>query len=71
MAIDQGFGKEGNKFKAQVEWGYQKMTLSISYKRSASDEACCKTSLPTEKMSRDILIGEAPDEFKNWQDVQN
>lgn len=71
MASDAGFAREGKKFKAQVEWGYQKMTLSISHKRSASDEACCKTSLPTKKMSRDMLVSEAPNRFKDWQDVKN
>jgi hypothetical protein len=71
LASGEGFGKEGEKFKIQVEWGYEQMTLSISRKKSALDEAGGKMLLPAQMVSRNMLIGEAPDIFRNWTHIRD
>jgi hypothetical protein len=54
------------KYEAQVEWGYQKQTLSISRKKVA-ESTNSEVDLPGESNSRAMLIDEAPDKFDNLQ----
>ena len=55
-----------NEYEAQVEWGYEKMTLSISYEKKVSDSGSGGTSLPDVESARNMIAGEAPDELRNW-----
>jgi hypothetical protein len=55
-----------NKYEAQVEWGYEKMTLSISHEKEAPDFGSGGTSLPNVESAREMTVGEAPDKFRNW-----
>jgi hypothetical protein len=55
-------------FKAQVELGYRKQTLSISREESYRNSGLSEMELPDEGVSRDILINNAPEKFKNWSD---
>jgi len=55
------------KYEAQVEWGYQKQTLSISRKKKVADPTNSEIDLPGESNSRAMLIDEAPDKFDDWQ----
>jgi hypothetical protein len=63
-ANHDGFNASEGKYDAQVEWGYQKQTLSISRKKSA-DFMTSGMDLPGELSSRSILIEEAPTKFDN------
>ncbi|KAH6853158.1 hypothetical protein B0I37DRAFT_317145 [Chaetomium sp. MPI-CAGE-AT-0009] len=55
-----------NEYEAQVEWGYKKMTLSISHERKVSDSGSGGTSLPDVESARSMIAGKAPDELRNW-----
>ncbi|KAK3316830.1 hypothetical protein B0H66DRAFT_535067 [Apodospora peruviana] len=61
-----GFDSTTTPYDAQVEWGYQKQTLSISGKNSASDSGYSGMHLPGQSDSRAMLIHKAPDKFNDW-----
>ncbi|RFU75816.1 hypothetical protein TARUN_6431 [Trichoderma arundinaceum] len=62
-----GFDSNAQKYEAQVEWGYEKQTLSISREKEVDHPGNEGTDLPGTKASRDMLIDEAPDKFDNWK----
>lgn len=64
-ANNDGFDAGDTKYKAQVEWGYQKKTLSISRTKTKADSTKSGTDLPGESKSRKMLIDGAPDKFAN------
>ncbi|SPJ71790.1 uncharacterized protein FTOL_01518 [Fusarium torulosum] len=64
-ANNDGFDASEVKYDAQVEWGYQKQTLSISRKKS-TDSITSGVDLPEGMSSRSMLIEEAPTKFDNW-----
>ena len=65
-ANTQGFDSTTTTYDAQIEWGYQKKTLSISRKKTASDSGYSGMDLPGQTKSREFLIDEAPDKFDDW-----
>jgi hypothetical protein len=65
-ANNDGFDGGDTKYKAQVEWGHQKQTLSISRKKTIVDSRNSGTDLPGASKSRKMMIDEAPDKFDNW-----
>jgi hypothetical protein len=66
VANGDGFSvSNDNKYEAQVEWGYEKMTLSISHDKKASDSGFSGTSLPGFEAARGMLADEAPEKFNN------
>lgn len=66
-ANTDGFDDDGHtKYKAQIEWGYHKQTLSISRKKTIVDSEKSGMDLPGTSKSRKMLIDEAPDKFDNW-----
>ncbi|KAL2859652.1 hypothetical protein BJX68DRAFT_262076 [Aspergillus pseudodeflectus] len=66
-AAKDGFDAGAAKYEAQVEWGYQKHTLSISRKKSVADPEDDEMDLPKTRKSQKLLIDEAPDKFNNWK----
>ncbi|KAM5353353.1 hypothetical protein ACJ41O_000003 [Fusarium nematophilum] len=66
-ANNDGFDAGEAKYEAQVEWGYQKQTLSISRKKTAVDSGNRGMDLPGTSESRAMLIDKAPDKFDNWR----
>jgi hypothetical protein len=71
-ANDDGFDSVDDKYKAQVEWGYEKQTLSISREKDVDVDVDLsgekKLDLPGTIASRDMLIDKAPDKFDNWSE---
>jgi hypothetical protein len=65
-ANGEGFDADDTTYDAQIEWGYQKQTLSISRKKSASGSGYSGMDLPGQSASRSMLIDEAPDQFDDW-----
>lgn len=65
-ANNEGFDSTTTTYDAQIEWGYNQQTLSISRKKTASDSGYSGMDLPGQSTSRDILIKEAPDKFNDW-----
>ncbi|KFY57778.1 hypothetical protein V496_06325 [Pseudogymnoascus sp. VKM F-4515 (FW-2607)] len=71
LASSEGFDAGTTKYNAQIEWGYQKQTLSISHEKEASGLGYSGMDLPNQGDSRRILINDAPDKFihflsDNW-----
>ncbi|MCZ8521630.1 MULTISPECIES: hypothetical protein [Paenibacillus] len=58
-----GFDVNDSNYEAQIEWGYQKKTLSISRKKSGSKSGYSGMDLPNLKDSRSLLVNHAPDQF--------
>ncbi|KAH8722629.1 hypothetical protein GQ44DRAFT_774887 [Phaeosphaeriaceae sp. PMI808] len=65
VAQQEGFDST-TRYEAQVEVGYRKQTLSISYSEEVSETGLTGMSLPLEEDSRKFLSNNAPDNFKNW-----
>lgn len=63
-ANSEGFDVNTSKYEAQIEWGYQKKTLSLSNDKTASGAS--GMDLPNVGDSRTILINNAPDKFNDW-----
>lgn len=60
------FHGDDTKWEAQVEWGNEKQTLSISRSKTSPSSGSDKTHLPDKKESRALLIKEAPGKFDDW-----
>ncbi|KAJ5329856.1 hypothetical protein N7452_010246 [Penicillium brevicompactum] len=67
VANKDGFNATNKDYEAQIEWDFQKKTLSISCKKKGPDVGIGHTDLPVESDSRQMLIGKAPDKFKEWK----
>ncbi|WP_026910655.1 hypothetical protein [Patulibacter minatonensis] len=61
-----GLDANDTTYDAQIEWGYQKQTLSISRKKSATRSGYSGMDLPNQSDSRSMLISNAPDQFDDW-----
>lgn len=65
-AANEGFTAADTNYDAQVDWGYQKQTLSITRKKIVEKSGYEGMELPTRKDSRKWTIDEAPGKFANW-----
>lgn len=66
LANQEGFNSGDTGYEAQIEWGYQKKTLSITRSKSGSKSGYSGMDLPNQADSRSLLINNAPDKFNNW-----
>ncbi|KAF4170830.1 hypothetical protein CNMCM8694_005647 [Aspergillus lentulus] len=66
-ANNDGFSTASANYEAQVEWGYQNQTLSISRKKTIADSGNSRMDLPGTSRSIEMLVKEAPDKFENWR----
>lgn len=62
----EGFDSTTTTYDAQVEWGYQQKTLSISRDKTASGAGYSGMDLPGQSASRTMAIDNAPDKFNDW-----
>ncbi|MFB6367254.1 hypothetical protein ACFCP7_25050 [Paenibacillus elgii] len=65
-ANQEGFDASDTNYEAQVEWGYQNKTLSITRSKKAQKSGYSGVDLPSVKDSRELLIDKAPGKFENW-----
>jgi hypothetical protein len=65
-AASEGFDSTTTTYEAQVEWGYQQKTLSISRDKDYSTSGYNGMDLPNTADSRKMLTEQAPDKFNNW-----
>jgi hypothetical protein len=65
-AKGEGFDISATIYEAQIEWGYQSKTLSISREKTASDSGFSVMNLPGQSASQDMLISEVPDKFNDY-----
>ncbi|MBP1962610.1 hypothetical protein [Paenibacillus aceris] len=66
LANQEGFNSGDTGYEAQIEWGYQKKTLSITRTKSGSKSGYSGMDLPNQADSRSLLINNSPDKFNNW-----
>ncbi|MEC0232068.1 hypothetical protein [Paenibacillus alba] len=66
LANQEGFNSGDTGYEAQIEWGYQKKTLSITRNKTGSKSGYSGMDLPNQSDSRSLLINNAPDKFNNW-----
>jgi hypothetical protein len=65
-ANGEGFDSTTTTYDAQIEWGYQQQTLSISREKTYSGSGYSGMDLPNQSDSRTMLINEAPDKFDDY-----
>ncbi len=64
----QGFDSSDTNYAAQVDWTYEKMTLSFSNKKSESAKGYKGTRLPAESDARKLLVDRIPGKLSNWSE---
>ncbi len=62
----EGFDSTEKNYEAQVEWGYQKKTLSISNSKTDSKAGYSGMDLPSASDSRSLLKKNIPGKMDNW-----
>jgi hypothetical protein len=65
-ANGEGFDSTTTTYDAQIEWGYQQKTLSISRQKTGSGSGYSGMDLPGKSDSRTMMINNAPDKFNDW-----
>ena len=65
-ANTEGFDSTEQNYEAQVEWGYQKKTLSISNSKTDSKSGYSGMDLPSSSDSRSLLKKNIPGKLNNW-----
>lgn len=66
MANHEGFDIKDTNYEAQIDWGYQNMTLSLSRKKDYSNSGYEKLQLPEKKDAIKMLKSEMPGKEQDW-----
>ncbi|TDF98340.1 hypothetical protein E1757_11060 [Paenibacillus piri] len=65
-ANQEGFDSSDTNYEAQVEWGYQNQTLSLSRVKSDSKAGYSGMDLPSASDSRKLLVNNVPVKMDKW-----
>ena len=66
LANKEGFDISDTNYEAQVDWGYEKMTLSLSNNKKESNKDYDDMELPNKKAAIKILKDNMPGKLENW-----
>lgn len=66
QANEEGFDIKDTNYEAQVDWGYSKMTLSLSNKKEVSNSGYDDLELPKKSKAIKILQDNMPGKEQNW-----
>lgn len=66
LAKQEGFDSSDTNYEAEVDWGYSKMTLSISNKKKKSNKGYKDMELPKKEEAIQILKDKMPGKEKDW-----
>ncbi|MFE7377072.1 hypothetical protein ACFU6E_20895 [Bacillus cereus] len=66
IAKKDGFDSKTDSYEAEVDWGFEKKTLSISNKKSYSAKGYGVLDLPTERAAQNMLIEKLPGKMNKW-----
>lgn len=66
LANSEGFDITDDNYEAEVDWGYGKQTLSISLDKKVSTSLNGALGLPSESVTRGLLLDKLPGKLKNW-----
>ncbi|MEU6978216.1 MULTISPECIES: hypothetical protein [unclassified Streptomyces] len=61
-----GFDSSDSNYKAEVDWGYAKQTLSFSNEKSHSAKGYSGTTLPSDATGRGWLVDDIPGKLTDW-----
>ncbi|MEV7277194.1 hypothetical protein [Streptomyces sp. NPDC093111] len=61
-----GFDSSDTNYKAEVDWGYAKQTLSFSNEKSHSAKGYAGTTLPADATGRGWLVNDVPGKLADW-----
>jgi hypothetical protein len=68
-AAREGFDAAENDYKPELEWGYQKQTLTFASEKRASHVGARNLNLPSGKNARELVFREKmPEELKHWKE---
>ncbi|WP_244214018.1 hypothetical protein [Paenibacillus barcinonensis] len=65
LANQEGFDQSDDNYEAEIDWGYNKQTLSFSNTKKV-DAKTSGTPLPSEKEALNLLLDKLPGKLKNW-----
>ncbi|MGZ7147983.1 hypothetical protein [Bacillus sp. BC08] len=66
VAKKDGFDSKTDSYEAEVDWGFEKKTLSISNKKSYSAKGYGVLDLPNERAAQNMLIEKLPGKMNKW-----
>ena len=66
VAKKDGFDSKTDNYEAEIDWGFEKKTLSISNKKSYSAKGYGILDLPNEQDARNMLIEKLPGKMNKW-----
>lgn len=65
-ANQEGFDSSDTNYEAQIEWGYQNQTLSLSRVKTDSKSGYSGMDLPSASDSRKLLVKNVPGKMDKW-----
>ncbi|WP_270340636.1 hypothetical protein [Bacillus mobilis] len=66
VAKKDGFDSKTDNYEAEIDWGFEKKTLSISNKKSYSAKGYEVLDLPNERAAQNMLIEKLPGKMNKW-----
>ncbi|RBP20609.1 MULTISPECIES: hypothetical protein [Bacillus] len=66
VAKKDGFDSKTDNYEAEIDWGFEKKTLSISNKKSYSAKGYGVLDLPNEQAAQNMLIEKLPGKMNKW-----
>lgn len=66
LANKEGFDATDTNYEAEVDWGYSKMTLSLSCKKEKSNKGYDDLELPKKSAAIDMIKDKMPGKEKDW-----
>lgn len=66
VAKEDGFDSKTDNYEAEIDWGFEKKTLSISNKKSDSAKGYGVLDLPKERAAQNMLIEKLPGKMNKW-----
>lgn len=62
-----GFSSSDTNYKAEVDWGYAKQTLSFSNEKKRSASGYSGTAMPSSDTGRSWLVNDVPGKLADWK----
>ncbi|MEH7152412.1 hypothetical protein V7095_18820 [Bacillus thuringiensis] len=66
VARKDGFDSNTDSYKTEIDWGFEKKTLSISNEKSYSAKGYGILDLPNEQAAQNMLIEKLPGKMNKW-----
>ena len=67
-AAQEGFDIASNAYEAELEWGYQKQTLTFANEKRAGDGEQQNVALPSAGDAQHLADAKMPDKLQHWKE---